>query len=166
MFELEKTSEVQSLIAITKSDSGVSGPELAKAHMRLGALLAEHIFLPPENTTVVAVLRGGLFFAEGIYLTLGCKFALYDPKGGKFARPCTEHIILADSVINTGKTIVPLLDPKSLVACCVINENSVAQFKTRLHTVRVSKNSFIGSNIKKQTGTVGPDTTMRLFNQL
>lgn len=166
MFELEKTLEVQRLIAITKSNSGVSGPELAKAHLRLGALLAEHIYLPPEDTTVVAVLRGGLFFAEGIYLTLGCKFALYDPKGEEFTRPCTEHIVLADSVINTGNTLVPLLGPKSLVACCVINENAVEQFKNCLYTVRVSKNSFIGSNIKKQAGVIGPDTTMRLFNQL
>ena len=29
MFELEKTDAVRNLIAITKSDSGISGPELA-----------------------------------------------------------------------------------------------------------------------------------------
>lgn len=157
---------MQRLIAITKSDSGISGPELAKAHMRLGALLAEHMFFPPEHTTVVAVLRGGLFFAEGIYLRLGCKFGLYDPKGNRFPWPDTEHIILADSVIHTGKTIAPLLGPRVFVACCVVHESAAAQFGNSLYTVRVSKNSFVGSNVKKQTGTIGPDTTMRLFNQL
>ena len=43
LFELNKTKEVEELIAVTKSDSGISGPELAKAHIRLGELLAENI---------------------------------------------------------------------------------------------------------------------------
>ncbi len=60
MFELNKTKEVEELIAITKSDSGISGPELAKAHIRLGELLAENIDLEPADTTVVALLRGGI----------------------------------------------------------------------------------------------------------
>lgn len=53
LFELNKTKEVEELIAITKSDSGISGPELAKAHIRLGELLAENIDLEPADTTVV-----------------------------------------------------------------------------------------------------------------
>lgn len=73
MFELNKTKEVEELIAVTKSDSGISGPELAKAHIRLGELLAENIDIEPEDTTVVALLRGGIFFAQGIYFKLGCK---------------------------------------------------------------------------------------------
>ena len=39
MYKLEKNQEVERLIALTKSDSGVSGAELAKAHIRLGELL-------------------------------------------------------------------------------------------------------------------------------
>ena len=31
-------------------------------------------------------------------------------------------------------------------------------------SLRVSKNSFVGSNVKRQEGGKGPDTTMRLFN--
>ncbi len=31
MFERNKTKEVEELIAVTKSDSGISGPELAKS---------------------------------------------------------------------------------------------------------------------------------------
>lgn len=167
MFELEKTSRVNELIAITKSDSGKSGPELAKAHMELGALLAKEMQgIDPDETTIVAMLRGGIFFAEGMYFQLGCKFQVYDPKHDTFERPQTKNVILVDSVINTGKTIVDVLDPDMYVACCVINENAVAKFENQLYTVRVSKNSFVGSNVKKQSGHVGPDTTMRLFNQL
>ena len=164
MFELEKNEEVNHLIAITKSDSGISGPKLAKAHIRLGELLGNSIELPPDDTTVVAMLRGGMFFAEGIYFALGCRFRIYDPKRENFIRPDTQHIILADSVINTGKTIDELRTPDMLVACCVINENAVNKYKDRLYTVRVSKNSFVGASISRQKGKVGPDTTMRLFN--
>lgn len=52
------------------------------------------------------------------------------------------------------------------VACCVINENAVPLFEKQLYTVRVSANSFVGSAVKKQVRTAGPDTTMRLFNLL
>ena len=52
------------------------------------------------------------------------------------------------------------------VACCVINETAVPKFKEILYTVRISQNSFVGMDIKKQSGKIGPDTTMRLFNQL
>lgn len=166
LFELNKTKEVEELIAITKSDSGISGPELAKAHIRLGELLAENIDLEPADTTVVALLRGGIFFAQGIYFKLGCKFEVYDPKQGEFKRPTTKNVILVDSVINTGKTIVNLIDEDVKVASCVINDKAVPLFEDKLYTVRVSTNSFVGSAVKTQKGNKGPDTTMRLFNQL
>ena len=167
MFELEKTEEINNLIAITKSDSGISGPELAKAHIKLGKALGSQITgFVPEDTTIVAMLRGGIFFAEGMYFAMGCKFQTYDPKHEQFVRPETKNVILVDSVINTGKTLLEILDPDMKVACCVINEHAVPGFKDFLYTVRVSKNSFVGRNVKKQEGKVGPDTTMRLFNQL
>ena len=166
MYKLKNNAEVERLIAITKSNSGISGPELAKAHITLGQMLAKEMPFSKEDTTVVAVLRGGIFFAQGIYFELGCKFQLYDPKHDKFQRPATRNVIVVDSVVNTGKTISKLLDKNVFVACCVINENAVPQFDSKLYTVRVSKNSYVGSNTKKQTGAIGPDTTMRLFNEL
>ena len=167
MFELEKTEAIKELVAITKSNSGISGPELAKAHMELGRLLAEQMpKLDPENTTIVAMMRGGIFFAEGMYFAMGCKIQNYDPKHEQFVRPETKNVILVDSVVNTGKTILNILDPDMKVACCVINEQAVPLVDRCLYTVRVSKNSFVGKNVKKQEGKVGPDTTMRLFNQL
>lgn len=167
MFEIEKTDRINKLISITKSDSGISGPKLATAHMELGKLLAEMLpQMEPVDTTVVAMLRGGIFFAEGIYFQLGCKFQLYDPKKETFVRPNTKNVILADSVINTGKTISNILEKDMIVACCVINEKSVAAFDKQLFTIRVSKNSFVGEKVCKQEGSIGPDTTMRLFNQI
>lgn len=166
MFELEKTEEVSRLIAITKSDSGISGPELAKAHIELGHILGRKMNIDPENTTVVAILRGGIFLAQGIYFETGCKFETFDLKHQEFNRPKTRDVILVDSVVNTGATIKQFLDSDMKLACCVINENAVSMFYDQLYTVRVSKNSFVGADIKKQQGKVGPDTTMRLFNQI
>lgn len=166
MFELEKSPEVQRLIQITKSDSGISGPDLAQAHMKLGQLLAAQMDFVPKDTTIVAIMRGGLFFAEGIYFQLGCKFQIYDPKHGAFQRPETPNVILVDAVINTGKTIHKILEPDMVVACCVIHEEAVALFEKHLYTVRVSRNSFVGANIKTQSGAIGPDTTLRLFNMI
>lgn len=166
MFELEKTPEIQKLVDITKSNSGISGPKLAEAHIQLGRYLARNFDVDPSDTTVVAMLRGGIFFAQGIYFEMGCRFEIFDPKRDKYIRPSTQNVILVDSVINTGKTLTGLITPNTLVACCVINEKAVFQFEENLYTVRVSKNSFVGSDVKKQHGQVGPDTTMRLFNQL
>lgn len=167
MYEIEKTEIVKELIAVTKSDSGISGPQLCRAHIELGRLLAEGLRdLDPDDTTVVAMLRGGIFFAEGIYFALGCRFETFDPKRQEFVRPETKNVIIVDSVINTGKTIEDILGPDMYVACCVINEKAVAKFDEKLYTVRVSKNSFVGADVKKQTGSCGPDTTMRLFNQI
>ena len=167
MYELKKSEEINRLIAITKSDSGISGPELAKAHIKLGMAMGRQIMgLSPEDTTIVAMLRGGIFIAEGMYFAMGCRFQTYDPKHERFVRPETKNVILVDSVINTGKTLFEILDPDMKVACCVINEQAVPMFDDILYTVRVSKNSFVGKNVKKQEGKVGPDTTMRLFNQL
>lgn len=165
MFEIEKNDRINHLIEIAKSDSGIEGPKLVYAHMELGELLAESFKeLDPKDTTVVAILRGGVFFATGLYCKLNCKFALYDPKSENFVRPKTKNVILADSVINTGKTIMEILEPDMYVACSVINEKVVPIFDKQLHTIRVSKNSFVGSNVSKQIGNKGPDTTMRLFN--
>lgn len=166
MFELEKTPEVLRLIDITKSNSGISGPKLANAHIQLGRLLAKQLEIDPAETTVIAMLRGGIFFAQGIYFELGCQFDVFDPKYETYVRPATKNVILVDSVINTGKTISNYITPGTTVACCVINEKAVSLFKDKLITIRISKNSYIGSEVKIQQGQVGPDTTMRLFNQL
>ena len=165
MFEIEKDNAISELIAITKSDSGILGPELAKVHMKLGIRLGEAFSdLDPEDTTVVAMMRGGLFFAEGLYFKLGCKFQVYNPKTERFVRPTTKNVIIVDSVINTGKTIWDILEPDMYVACCVINQKAVPLFDKQLYTIRVSENSFVGSDVRKQSGNKGPDTTMRLFN--
>ena len=78
----------------------------------------------------------------------------------------TKNVILVDSVINTGKTLAKLIDQDIKFASCVINDKAVSMFEDRLYTVRISNNSFVGDTVKTQKGNKGPDTTMRLFNQI
>lgn len=163
--------QTKSLIEKTKSTSGISGPELAMAHMMLGRKIGRIIKydmpdITKENTIVVAILRGGMFFAEGIYFELGCQFEVLDPKEDDIKLPDAKNVILVDSVINTGKTIKEMLRPGVITACVVINEKAVSDFADSLYAVRVSKNSYVGEAVKKQEGNKGPDTTMRLFNQI
>ena len=167
MYIIKKTERINQLIAITKSDSGISGPSLAKAHMELGKMLGEQMrgFIPAE-TTIVAILRGGIFFAEGMYFQMGCRFQTYDPKHEVFTRPATKNVILVDSVINTGRTHLNIFEEDMSVACCVINQKAVPYFNDHLFTIRISQNSFVGQNIPRQIDHAGPDTTMRLFNIL
>ncbi len=167
MYIIKKTERINQLIAITKSDSGISGPSLAKAHMELGKMLGEQMrgFIPAE-TTIVAILRGGIFFAEGMYFQMGCRFQTYDPKHEVFTRPATKNVILVDSVINTGRTLLNIFEEDMSVACCVINQKAVSYFNDHLFTIRISQNSFVGQNIPRQIDHAGPDTTMRLFNIL
>lgn len=170
MYELRRNDEIDRLIAMTKSDSGVSGPRLAKAHMRLGWALGKQLgelgLFQPEETTIVAMLRGGLFFAGGMYFAMDCAFQTYDPKHERFVRPETKHVILADSVINTGRTLMEVWDSGMCAACCVVNERAVPVFGERLFAVRVSGNSYVGGKVDRQVGGLGPDTTLRLFNLL
>lgn len=164
MFLIKKDNEIEKLIEITKSNSGVSGPELCETHIKLGKLLAKTIKIDPKNTTVVAIMRGGMFFAQGIYFELGCKFSIFNPKLEEYRRPDTKYVILVDSVINTGKSILPYIDKDTIVACNIINEKAVEKFECELYAVRISSNSFVGKNVKVQNANIGPDTTSRLFN--
>ncbi|RAX55330.1 hypothetical protein CCY99_01125 [Helicobacter sp. 16-1353] len=176
MFEIKKTKRINRLIDITKSDSMVVGAKLALAHMQLGYLLGRQMSgFKPSETTIIAILRGGIFFAEGIYFKLNCRFEICDPKSDDLIIPATKNIILVDSVINTGKTIERIYQKIHMenrqkniyVASCVVNKKALENitFKENLYTIRVSNNSFVGSNITKQNGDIGPDTTMRLFNE-
>lgn len=91
---------------------------------------------------------------------MGCRFGLYDPKHEEVVRPGTKHVILVDSVINTGRTLRKVWDSGVYAACCAVNERAVAMFRERLFAVRVS------GKVRRQVGKVGPDTTLRLFHLL
>ena len=167
--------EILDDIQICKSNSGINGSNLALAHLRLGRKLGQAIaeVLPSQDTAILVLERGGRFFGDGLYIGFGGKFYAFNPSKDPTPTIKADHIIIVDSVVNTGKSVLKLIqDLKSkspnidiIIASNVIQENAVnllANFK--VFTVRTSANSFVGRNQAMQIGKTGPDTADRLFN--
>jgi orotate phosphoribosyltransferase-like protein len=83
---------------------------------------------------------------------------------------CGKTVIIADAVINSGKTMHSIsmdlgkFSEKLIIATNVIQSESVEKFTgTPLYASRVSENKFIGYRMKKQNCNRGPDTGDRLF---
>lgn len=174
----EKIDNLEDLIEKTKSNSGISGNELANTHFKLGEILGETLksSIDENKTTIVSILRGGLFISNGIYSKFNGHYQLYNDKTDKdfgIENKNDETIILIDSVINSGNTILKLIDKieknniNIIIIAVVIQEEALKKLdKYQILTIRTSKNKFIGAKVKKQTGNKGPDTSDRLFNML
>lgn len=171
----DEDEEVQADIAICKSNSGISGSRLAAAHVRLGEKIGRHIatVFPEKNTSILVLERGGRFFGDGVYMGAGGIFYSMDPKQDDAPVINTERVVIVDSVINTGKSIMRIIDELKnhnpgidvIIAANVIQNEAAELFKDYLvFATRLSKNSFVGVNQSKQTGKTGPDTADRLFN--
>lgn len=174
---LEKEEKIEKLIEICKSSSGIHGAKLAEAHLELGKKLGNNIknIFPNKNTAILVLERGGRFFGDGLYLSFEGKFYSYDEKKDPLPIIDSNFIIIVDSVINTGKSILKLIEklknrnPKVQICVVsnVIQKEALEKFKDYfLFVVRVSENKFIGKRQEKQIGNIGPDTGDRLFNLL
>lgn len=171
----DEDEEVQADIAICKSNSGISGSRLAAVHVRLGEKIGRHIaaVFPEKNISILVLERGGRFFGDGVYMGAGGIFYSMNPKQDDAPVINTERVVIVDSVINTGKSIMRIIDELKnhnpgidvIIAANVIQNEAVELFKDYLvFATRLSKNSFVGVNQSKQTGKTGPDTADRLFN--
>lgn len=171
----DEDEEVQCDIAICKSNSGISGSRLAAAHVRLGEKIGRRIaaVFPEKNTSILVLERGGRFFGDGVYMGAGGIFYSMNPKKDDVPVINTERVVIVDSVINTGKSIMKIVDEIKkhntgidvIIAANVIQNEAVELFEDYLvFATRLSKNSFVGVNQSKQTGNIGPDTADRLFN--
>ena len=171
----DEDEEVQCDIAICKSNSGISGSRLAAAHVRLGEKIGRRIaaVFPEKNTSILVLERGGRFFGDGVYMGAGGIFYSMNSKKDDAPVINTERVVIVDSVINTGKSIMKIVDEIKkhntgidvIIAANVIQNEAVELFEDYLvFATRLSKNSFVGVNQSKQTGKIGPDTADRLFN--
>lgn len=162
-------------IAICKSNSGINGSRLAAAHIRLGEKVGKRIatVFPEKNTSILVIERGGRFFGDGVYMGAGGIFYSMNPKKDDIPVINTERVVIVDSVINTGKSIMRIVNEIKkhnpgvdvIIAANVIQNEAVELFKDYLvFATRLSKNSFVGVNQSKQNGRTGPDTADRLFN--
>jgi uracil phosphoribosyltransferase len=191
---------IQKLLTTPTHNAKISGPALCTAHEQLGYFLATsllsqilgletydiphvqghsvngHSMRDEATTLIVPLIRGGEPMAFGISRALPlASFAhayhFSDIKPGNFTGKST--IILVDSVINTGKSIVEFLEPlrkehpevKVVVVAGVVQEDAVKGTelakclegdKVWLVALRKSGNKFVG--------TGGMDMGGRLFN--
>ena len=187
--EIRNDREIEDLISVCKSDSGVMGTRLRAAHHQLGAKvgsLIEEEYHTDRPFAVVLLMRSASSFGEGIADILDCPLLFLDEKhdrrwrmndcNNKFIRENREilersTLILADAVINTGETITQIYDTLIRISGDIILAANVIQSgfdhgdKTVFGT-RVSENRFKGSRVLKQEGGKGPDTGDRLFRTL
>lgn len=138
----DEDEEVQADIAICKSNSGISGSRLAAAHVRLGEKIGRHIaaVFPEKNTLILVLERGGRFFGDGVYMGAGGIFYSMNPKQDDTPVINTERVVIVDSVINTGKSIMRIIDEIKnhnpgidvIIAANVIQNEAVELFKDYL----------------------------------
>lgn len=173
----EVCGDIKTDITICTSSSGINGAKLADAHLRLGKRLGEVIrrVLPNDNAAVITLERGGRFFGDGLYTGFGGTFYSVDPKSDIIPELPHSVIIVADSVINTGRSMLNILDelsksnPESelCIAANVIQKDALKLLcDYKIFAVRTSANSFVGANQSTQKNGKGPDTADRLFNYI
>lgn len=84
-------------------------------------------------------------------------------------------MVIVDSVINTGKSVLNIIDnlkqtihkTNIFIATNVIQNKDFDYLKEyKIFAVRTSANSFIGNRQSKQNNRKGPDTADRLFNYI
>ncbi|KAJ4150269.1 hypothetical protein LMH87_011026 [Akanthomyces muscarius] len=201
MVHATHTSAAKLLMSPTR-DASVAGPRLRKAHEEVGKFLALHFlsevvgveeFNVPHvqghqiggfrlanesKTTIVALMRGGEPMAFGINEVFPRAMLVhaYCPEDIKLHHVGNQkNLILVDSVVNSGKSIMDFLhhvtllkkDLTNIVAVAgVVQEEAVADghalrammehHRVKMVALRVSSNKF--------TGTKTTDTGNRLFN--
>lgn len=169
-------------IQLSKSDSFADGAQLRNAHYQLGKILASTISnsLSSNSITIVILMRAGLCFGMGIADELEVSgkntsvlfyynMEQWAKEINNYPKISENQIILVDSVINTGKTILNLADSvpclETIFAANVVSEKALPLFENRrVFAVRVSRHSFIGSKTKFIGNNRGPDTGDRLYN--
>lgn len=183
--------QMMRLLVNATRQAELKGPALAEAHREVGRRLAgsvaQHLILEDveichvagvstgvrvkvgSEPIIVAVMRAGLFVAEGVWSSLpDSSLVLHSditslnisPVGGR-------SVIIVDSVINTGRSIrdvlsaVEALQPTSIAVVALVAyrtnlEALVDEFPdVYFHVARLSDRSYIGKG--------STDTGARLF---
>jgi uracil phosphoribosyltransferase len=182
---------VMRLIVNTTRQASLSGPALADSHRNVGRALAmsigqdlklEEIAIDHvagvstgvqiqigSEPIVVAMMRAGLFVAEGIWTTLpGSSLVLHSSASTLEAIPAfARTVVVVDSVINSGHSIRTVLKTLSgyqptkikVAALVAFRENLeilVSEFPSvDFHIARISDRSYVGKG--------STDTGSRLF---
>lgn len=172
--------ESKANIAICKSDSGVEGRKLRKAHYDLGMSVAKLIKedYPNDEFVVVIMMRSGLCFGQGIADYFDCPELFYDESYTKKFE--TEFygnfkykdkiIILVDGVVNSGKSMkeitAKMVGYNTVIATNVISSKFNVDYIHPIYATRISGRSFVGAKQQTISNGKGPDTSDRLFKNM
>ena len=183
LFILNENQHLNNLI-IDSRDTQNDGYQLGIIHQEMGVILGrailghlpliqktishpqreiEILYNDDDNIVIICLMRAGLFLSLGIFknfpkatfILSSDEFPLEDIFKDK-------TVIIVDSVINTGKSILNIIENIStakqiIIATQVIQKNAIKHFTTyQLYSIRVSDNNYLGI---KNT-----DTGNRLFN--
>ena len=157
------------------SSSNVCGYELRESHYYLGRKLGKEVAkyrkLQSKRVAVLIMMRAGLPFGFGVVDAIDED---NDVTVMFSTTPDNNYndydvVIIADAVINTGKTIVQiandLKNEQVIVVTNVISDKYLDNLKDYdIFATRISEHSFKGENVKVMSGGKGPDTGERLFN--
>lgn len=190
-------TDAAKLLMAPMRDARISGPVLRDAHRRAGWYLATqylgevigleetliahvdgttttgHQFLREDKITIVALMRGGEPMAFGVNDAAPAAQFVHASKPTDLMKHHIEGqitIVLVDSVINSGKTILEFIRHirnihamiRIVVVAGVVQDEVIAGgaltafANLSLVTLRTSKNKYTGSG--------GTDTGNRLFN--
>lgn len=123
----------------------------------------EILYNDTNDIIIICLMRAGLFLSLGIFKHFPkATFILSSDEFPHKDIFKDKTVIIVDSVINTGKSILNIIENISMakqiiIATQVIQKNAIKHFTTyRLYSIRVSDNSYSGI---KYT-----DTGNRLFN--
>ncbi|MHA1758143.1 MAG: uracil phosphoribosyltransferase [Promethearchaeota archaeon] len=130
-----------------------------------------------ENIIILSFIRAGVYVSNGIrfvfqrsptyYITSDRVHGFNKKELGKLPKLKNKTIILVDSVINTGETIIPVIQQiqsmypkKIIITCLVIFHETVEKLESlfpnvKFYYARSSTNFYVGK------GTI--DTGNRLF---
>lgn len=170
----ERNKAIDSYIKKCLSSSNLCGFELREAHYylgcRLGREIAELRNIQGKKVAVLIMMRAGLPFGFGVADAID-KFndvvVFFSSTTNNFNE--FDVVIVADAVVNTGKTIIQiandLKDKQIIVATNVISDKHLEDLKDfDIFATRISEHSFKGENVKTISNGKGPDTGERLFN--
>ncbi len=189
---IDYSDEVMMRLLVNKTrQAELTGPSLAEAHREVGKRLAGSVarHYPLEDVLIkhvtgsstgvklqagsepiiVALMRAGLFVAEGIWTSLPGSALVHYSEGSNLHESPTggRPVVIVDSVINTGRSIrdvlkaVVNLQPSNLSVAALVAyrptlEILVGEFPSvDFHIARISDRSYVGQG--------STDTGARLF---
>lgn len=194
-------SAAANLLMTPMRDASLKGSPLRDAHFKAGSFLAwrylselvglekvsiRHVqgnntvgyrLLGEDKTLIVALMRGGESMAFGINDVFPEAQFLHAKEPKDIKRHHLEDkltVILVDSVINTGSTIVKFVESvraihatiRIIVMAGVIQENVVSGCGALKSLARTTEITIVALRISRNkfTGSGGTDTGNRLFN--